>query len=374
MKILFIVPDMFLRTIEKTDPFYDPIIRVVDEMPRMEWRVLLPRKGMACGYPQEKIGNYKWFLWCSIWFYRFWRLLNRKTPVWKINYCFGKLTRPLFKKKFDADIIITQAGILATELAGMFPHKRIVDVQHGVIYSTHSGYFTPDARLVKQYQFTKNREFWVYGKGYADCFFKHPDNARDLEGRVHVIGDVCMHEVVPEGFKDTIVVSGQFKPEAERECLLDQVRGLREFLQSLQTMRGDNVNVLIKHHPRFKGIDELDKLYEEYPFFSETNEDWNSLYGRMLFHVTFSSTVVFDAASNGIVSYLMDSETNDPVLEKSFWSDDYHYPYHDIILSEVLDICAERDTAIRIRQWYEKFYEPFEEKKCLELINERMFA
>ena len=179
MKILFIVPDTFLRTIEKTDPFYDPIMRVIDETPEMEWRILLPRKGMTCGYPQEKIGNYKSFLWCSIWFYRFWRLLNRKTPVWKINYCFGKLTRSLFKKTFDADIIITQAGILATELAGMFPNKRIVDVQHGIIHSTHDGYFTPDARLVEQYQFTKNREFWVYGKGYADCFFTHPDNARE---------------------------------------------------------------------------------------------------------------------------------------------------------------------------------------------------
>jgi hypothetical protein len=165
-------------------------MRVIDEMPGASWRVLLPRKGMACGYPQEKVGDYHLFEKCGLWFYRFCRVLNRRTPVWKIYRCFGKVAKLFFSRLFDADVIITQTGQFADELAGMYPNKRIVDVQHGVIHSTHSGYFTPNARLKGEYQTALNREFWLYGQGYADCFFKHPENAKDLEGRVKIIGDV----------------------------------------------------------------------------------------------------------------------------------------------------------------------------------------
>ena len=111
-------------------------------------------------------------------------------PAWKIYRWYGLFAKFFFRRKFDADVIITQTGQFADELSSMFPTKRIVDVQHGVIYSTHDGYFTADGRLVEQYQFTKNREFWVYGKGYAECFFKHPENAKDLKDRVKIIGDV----------------------------------------------------------------------------------------------------------------------------------------------------------------------------------------
>ena len=374
MKVLFIVPDTFLRTVEKTDPFYDPIMRVIDETPEMEWRILLPRKGMTCGYPQEKIGNYKWFQWCSIWFYRFWRLLNRKTPVWKINYCFGKLTRPLFKKKFDADIIITQAGIFSAELAGMFPNKRIVDVQHGVIYSTHDGYFTPDARLVEQYQFTKNREFLVYGKGYADCFFKHPDNARDLEGRVHVIGDVVNHQLGEIGdVKERllVVISGQIVDDnTDAECV-SMIKTLKDFLVEFfkDNEFSSKYQCVFKHHPRFNNVCDMTWLREEFPKVAIDASPWGELYEKIALHVTVSSTTALDCASNGIVTYFLTSPPDVRFVNNLYWKTDYGYPFYEYSWKELL--LRHTELSDVAKAWFKNFYTPFSKKMCKELLVEK---
>lgn len=371
MKILFIVPDSFLRTTEKTNPFYDPIMRVIDETPGIEWRVLLPRKGMTCGYPQEKIGNYKWFQWCSIWFYRFWRLLNQKTPVWKINHCFGKLTRSLFKKTFDADIIITQAGIFSAELAGMFPHKRIVDVQHGVIYSTHDGYFTPDARLVEQYQFTKNREFWLYGQGYADCFFKHPENAKDLEGRIHVIGDVLDHQLgTPEngGQRQLIVISGQIVDDnTEAECV-SMVKTLKDFLTDFFREKdiASRYQCVFRHHPRFNNVCDMSWLQSEFPEVVIDTSPWSKLYEKIALHVTVSSTTALDCASRGIATYFLKSPQDVRFVNNLYWQTDYHCPFYGRDWRDLLAYQIElRDVT---QAWFTQFYTPFSKKLCKALL------
>lgn len=377
MKILFIVPATFLRTVEKTDPFYDPIMRAIDEMSGASWRVLLPRKGMACGYPQEKIGNYKWFLWCSIWFYRFWRLLSRTTPVWKINYCFGKLMRPLFKKTFDADVIITQAGIFSAELAGMFPNKRIVDVQHGVIHSTHSGYFTSDARLVEQYQFTKNREFWVYGKGYADCFFKHPENAKDLEGRVHVIGDLlgCLREQMLAQQADTIkrdaiAFSLQFTNTTPMTEMAEMKAGMEEVFQKIERAGlHQQYAILLKHHPRYLNAFDLSDWQVRFPWLQITDEQTPLLIRCAKYHVTAYSTTAFEYAAEGVPTLYM---WRKQLLEgKTLFLEDYAYPGKGTFDEMVAVLANETQMCLlseKVKAWYCAFYTPFAKRNCVKLL------
>ena len=371
MKVNFIVAPSFLRTAEKTDPFYDPIISTIDGREGLDWKVFVWRKGLECGYPSACLGDYRLLDACATWFYRACRLVAWKAPAWTIYYVFGRVARPFFARKFKADIVITQSGQFASLLAGLLPLVRIVDIQHGVIYSRHSGYFDETGRLLPVHQACANREFWVYGQGFADCFFKHPDNARDLNGRVKMIGDVIRHPRVDRHIKKLIVVSGQFKPECGRQCLLDQVERLREFLNEVDSMFAGGCKVLLKHHPRFKGVDALDLLYKDFPFFEETKESWEKLYVAMKIHVTFSSTVVFDAASNGIISYLIPPPNNDPVLENCFWRDDYHYPYFGKSFKGIVSLCDAEGTAATIKDWYAKYYEPFSEQKCLELLTKK---
>lgn len=375
MNVVFIQPSQFLRSSKKTNQFFDPIIKCIENEKEksggIEWSIYLP-KNEKSGYASEHVHHYGAIEFFSIWFWRIVHVMMPWMPIWKVYYVFGKLSRIFLTDWAKADIIITIAGIFADIFAGAFPNKRIVDLQHGVIYSKHTGYFDEKGRILEQYRKYAKREFWVYGQGYADCFFNHPDNIKYLQGRVKIIGDVQKHQIVQRHPCDVLVISGQFKPECSRQCMLEQVSALRKFLLEVKKLGTNRFQVLMKHHPRFKGISELNDLYREFPFFSETNEGWNELYKMMKVHVTFSSTVVLDAASNGILSYLIEPPNDDVVLENRFWRDDYQYPYYGKSLQDIIALSDEPQSEETIKSWYNQYYEPFSFENCQKLLSNKI--
>lgn len=151
MKINFIVTHSFLRTAAKTDPFYDPIIKAIEGVSGMEWAIFVSHKGIACGYPAVKVDDFRSLEVCSVWFYRLCRLIAWRMPSWKIYQLFGRLARPFFARKFNADTVVTQAGQFADIFATLLPNARVVDVQHGVIHSWHRGYFDSTGWLLPLY-------------------------------------------------------------------------------------------------------------------------------------------------------------------------------------------------------------------------------
>lgn len=371
MKIYFFQDNSFFRTKEGTNPFFDPIIRVCEEN-GIEWKVWTTNSTKKCGYDKSHVGYLRTinFLWT--WYWRAHRILNKKADPELLQLRFGKIMRLFYGKKLKAEMFVTIAGNQCCVLSGMFLNVRNVDLQHGVIYSKHNGYFTEDRRLRKVYQEMKNREFWLYGKGYADCFFKHPDNAADLEGRVKVIGDVFGHEIVSDDkARNLVVISAQFKPDYTKTCMEKQVVLLRNFLKEFKVKYLQKYKLLIKHHPRFKGIESLHKLYKEFPWLEVTQVSWQDLYSKMFVHVTFSSTVVFDAASNGIPSFLMAPPPDEQLLENWFWKEDYAYPYAEKTFDEVMELAKLEICRSSIKSWYDNFYTPFAKESCLNLINIR---
>lgn len=372
MRVDFYTGPEFLRSKQRTNPFIDPIIAVC-KANRIEYRVFVPSMKIKCGYDEAHVKSYRFIVFVHTWAWRISRLLCRVSGLCVRRFA-GSLVKFLWKDSFSSDVAVIMAGGAECFLYWSLNVKRIVDLQHGVIYSRHRGYFDPNGRFLGAVNKSEvsNLEFWLFGQGYAECFFKNPENAKDLQGRVKVIGDVIKHQRVERDVKNIIVVSGQFKPECSRQCLLDQVESLRKFLREVDCIfAGRGCKVLIKHHPRFKGIDALDLLYKEFPFFEETKESWEKLYVVMKIHATFSSTVVFDSASNGIVSYLIPPPNEDPVLENWFWRDDYHYPFFGKNLKEVVSLSETVGTEAVVRDWYLKYYEPFSEKKCLQLLTEQ---
>ncbi len=366
MKVLFIVTRSFLRTKEKTDPFFDPIIRAIEGREDIEWKMFLWEKGIECGYPKDCLDDYHALEKCGIWLYRFMRLFAWRTPTWKLYRLAGRLMRPIFARKFAADVIITQAGMCADEFTGLVPTARVVDVQHGVIYSRHRGYFDSSARLLDQYQSSKMREFWLFGPGYADCFFKHPDNAADLAGRVHVIGDLLRagepsKSPSPEPRTpnpDLFVLSLQLTADVNPEELAASVKRMEEFFAGFIAKFGDKYELLVKHHPRFNNVYDLTGFYARFPQVKETKAPWPELYPRMALHATFSSTVTFDCGSVGIPTVLLDLPNPD-ILDRNFFDCDYGYPYFGKSAAEILAI-PEPERRATIISWYRHFYAPFD--------------
>ena len=146
MRIDFYMGPEFLRTKQNTNPFFDPIIKVCEEN-GIEWRVMFPKKPKVCGYPASRIVSFGIWQKVSVWFWRvvhlFWHV-----PAWRINLLYGRILGwfGILKSEFA----ITIAGWMATELKGANPTSRIVDVQHGVIYSQHGGYFDRNNRDIKK--------------------------------------------------------------------------------------------------------------------------------------------------------------------------------------------------------------------------------
>ena len=366
----------FLRTKQKTNPFFDPIIDVCNKN-GIEWRILVPDNRIKCGYESGHIKSCKVIVLVQTWIWRISRLLWFGAD-WRVRRFAGKLIKLFWGDSFCADVAIVIAGGAECPLYWAVNAKRIVDLQHGVIYARHSGYFNSDGRFLgcANGSDIPNREFWVYGQGYADCFFKHPDNAKDLRDRVKIIGDVIRAgeyksdgamECGNEGVRNTVVFSAQLTADLARGEMKASVERMEEFFDEFFKKFGDRYECLIKQHPRFGNVYDMSGFFSRFPQVKETKEQWAELYPRMALHVTFMSTVTFDCASAGVPTYLLDFPAA-KILNRDLFRDDYAYPYFDNTFEEILAIPVD-ETRNTMLQWYRKFYMPFSDENCLQLLN-----
>lgn len=376
MKVYFFQDNSFFRTHDGTNPFFNPIIRVCEKN-GIEWKIFTYEPYVKCGYDERHVGYFSHVAKMSVWF---WRIVHFvwHCEIWKINVRFGMLMRPFVKRKYDADIFITVAGNFWRELSGMFPNARIVDLQHGVIYSRHSGYFVNDGRLREIYQKLRHCEFWVFGQGYADCFFKNPENAKDLEGRVKIIGDIiranaarnveCRMMNVEGGEaveRNLVVMSLQLTNDLDQEEKAGSVKVMKEFFGDFFKKYGDKYTVLFKHHPRFNNCYDLSDFYKKFPQIKESRASWGDLYPKMAMHITFNSTSIFDCAAAGIPTFLLDLPEA-KVCHRDLYKDDFGYPLYDKDVDEILD--RQEEYGKISLEWYRHCYAPFDEENCLKLI------
>ena len=372
MKINFIVTDSFLRTKAKTDPFYDPIIKAIDGRPDIECKIFVSHKGIACGYPAERLDDFKALDVCSVWFYRFCRLIAWRVPSWKIYQWFGWLARPFFARKFNTDVVVTQAGQFADVFATLLPNARVADIQHGVIHSRHRGYFDLTGRLLPIYRGMKMREFWLFGQGYADCFFKHPDNANDLQGRVKVIGDVIRagEKVGVDSWsgrdevRDMVVIASQMTPDFSSD-VLKQLKSIYE--NAFNSARGYG-KVVFRHHPRFGNCIDLNDWAEKYPWVVvDDDRSWPDVFAESCCLLTINSTSAFDAAAYGVPTVLLDGSV---AGFSNMMVDEYGYPFAEMTVGQYCNMDDVQQSSVKgkVRKWYERFYSPFTEENCMRLL------
>ena len=366
MKVYFFQDNSFFRTKKGTNPFFDSIIEVC-ERNGIGWKVWTCCPSAGCGYPVAKVGYFGWFNALAIGFWRvthlFWRVES-----WRIWYLWGRLMRPFCRNRFEADLFITIAGNMTPSLAGMFPKVRIADMQHGVIFSEHRGYFEAGGRLSDKYRRLRRCEFWLYGRGYANCFFRNPSNRTWLEGRVKVLGDVFGHPPLPlEPDRNVIAFSAQLTADFGARELGEMVRRMRDFFEEAHAHCGAGYRYVLKQHPRFNRCDISALTSLDYLEIVDTS--WSDLYPEMVIHVTFSSTVCFDCASCGIPTYFLPYYEN-AILDSRYYRDDFVYPYFGISFADLLMLQAKDSEQMQrtIREWYETCYAPFCEERCLALL------
>ena len=367
MKVHFIQPLEFNRSPLCTNPYFDPIINLLEKTygAKASWYIWLV-KGDRSGYAKANVRFY--YLICffrnalSKFFCKKCKILNQIS----VDHIIGIISRPFCKEWRNADIIITQAGVFADVLPYISKSVRIIDLQHGIIYSTHSGYFQKNGRLVAQYQSYINREFWVYGQGYADCFFKHPDNVKDLKGRVKVIGDVIRagENRAEQVAKKLIVIASQMTTDFSNETLI----ALKKIYEEAFMQARAYGTVVFRHHPRFNACIDLGDWKERFSWVvTDDARTWHELFVESICVMTISSTTAFDAAAYGVPTILLDGST---VGWANMMVNEYGYPFAEMTVGQYCKMDGIQQSSVmgKVREWYERFYSPFTEENCLRLL------
>ena len=375
MKVLFFQPKHFNRTAQKTNPFFDPIIRVCEDH-GVPYRIYQPYRHPDTGYRKVYSSQYlrkfvRFFKWIVLPF-------AKNCPECELERKAGVLWNVLTFGFYRADIYITVAAELAAVLPGINPKARIVDVQHGIIYSSHAGYFDCDGRLMDFLKMCYQREFWVYGKGFADQFFTNAENAKELGDRVHVVGDILGHKecsiVNNEENQKSLLVSLQLTSECT-QCENDDM-----YQRTVAFLRGISTNglwngfpILLKHHPRYNNCFDISSLIKEFTQVQFVTDDWGVISKKICVNATLDSTVAFDLAAYGIPTYFIGSDMEESTSCADIWRSDFKYPYWGMSFDRIANLMAEQhdETKVVLNRWFSDYYGIFNPDRIGELLKRK---
>lgn len=277
----------------------------------------------------------------------------------------GKIIRILSFGKFNAKVYITISNSLISFWTGYNPKAKVYDLQHGIIYSWHPGYFEPDHQI-KDYFKTAQIGELVYGKGFQNIFIKNSVKPNKLI----VIGNVLSNvSTIQAKSSKNIVFTLQFTNdrnivELEKEKLI-----IKNFLRNIkESLIENNFRVLLKNHPRYNNVIELNDFFTEFEFIDYTEKAINELLNDTFLHITLSSTSIFEFAQAGVPSFLVDNN-----LGKKIFIDEYHYPQPDFsinFLSKILSNTEEYNIfQDNLKHWITHFYEPFNKNVLLKILS-----
>lgn len=279
----------------------------------------------------------------------------------------GQIINSLTFSRLKCGVYITLSGSMGGMLRGISPEGVIYDYQHGAISSSQPGYFCDKGATpsVKE----NNKNVLVFGKAFEEIFYKNDSYYR---GRVISLGygREDHHSLVRGG--KMIFIAPQITDSMTMERNLEQLQEVKNWLSdNSEVINKYGIKVKLKHHPRYNNCIDDSVLYE-FPFVENVTGQWDLLthVQDIALHVTFYSTTVFDFACYGVPSVILVSEKMPEGRE--MYGREYEYPFFsNTTLSDwefLWDESRCRDVSATVRDWYDRFYEPFNEDKFLALL------
>ncbi|MEG1573905.1 MAG: hypothetical protein RRY55_06420 [Bacteroidales bacterium] len=363
--VIFYYPQHFNRSEKGTNPYFDPILNICNEN-NIQYMLLEEPDDKTSQPRNSKAIPADFLFWtilvvrkiiCSLFCYDY--IKQERITARVINiFTLGRLR----SKRY-----VTISGSMEHLFAAINKSGRVYDLQHGIIYSTHWGYFDTAGNILKIH-YAENINFMVFGQGFYNTFFINDNNNKILKDRVLITGYPlsCSENISARG--DSLLYSLQFTDDNTNEKTEEYAK---LFGSSLSEIPNCSYNILYKHHPRFNNVSDLSYITEKYENIFETSENISKLKDKIKLHITFNSTASFEYASYGIPTYFLFSDILP--LGKTIFYDEYQYPlYKDMSINEVLDrlndpISANEDAKI-VKEWYERFYSPFDKDEFLKIM------
>lgn len=273
---------------------------------------------------------------------------------------FGKLKAPCY---------ITMAGVFIEMFQEMCPDSTVYDLQHGIIYAKHPGYFDKNGNLSASLN-AHNCKILVWGEKFRDLFINSckDDN---ISERINVIGypieQIKKTEISTH--KNIILFSLQFSPDISSDELMEYKAMLDE---AVKEASNSGYFIKLKHHPRYNDVIDISDILEKYRNVEITTQSLDKLASKCLLHVTWYSTTVFEYASYGVPSYILSDEKH--FLGKDIFYNQFRYPlFEGMSITDVIRTIKDSDKNERLgtllNEWYEQIYTPFREDIAFSILN-----
>lgn len=368
--VIFYYPQHFNRSINGTNPFFDPLIAICEEN-RLSYLLLEEPDGKT-NYPRNK-GAFKF----DIYFYLI--LILRKTVALFFFKSFetreqwiGFILKKITLGKFSGNTVFTLSNSMGGVWRGYNLEARIIDYQHGVINSTQPGFFTKGNAAVHISE--NNKEVAVWGIGFKDVFNQ---DKKYYKNRVHVLGYSQLNEKESKYNvrKNKIIFSLQFMPEFGIKLNQEMLFEVKRVLKELNSVPNEiKPQVVLKNHPRHNNAVDLKSILDEFNYVKVMLDNEIVIIPDYLLHVTFYSTTTFEMAIQGVPTYFL--VTENIMKGKTVFLDEYQYPINQNFTLEELWSTYKNDEKVwvehsgLVKKWSNHFFEPFNKSLFLNLIEQ----
>ena len=364
--IIFYYPQHFNRSEKGTNLFFDPLVAICEEnglsyllVEEPDNKTIFPRNKKAVPF--------------GFWLYTI--IVLRKlipTSFFKNNtqkeIFIGKIIALFTFNFFKAKTYITISNSMIDVLLGFNDKARVFDLQHGIIYAKHPGYFQSDGTL-NEFLNQERIGFLLAGNGFRELFYKN--NASIMEQKCRVIGNSTSEEIESSNVysKKTILYTLQFTEDFNIDDLNIEKQELQLFLTSFQKIAiENNLSILLKHHPRYNNAIAISDILEQFPFATITNSNFEELSKSVFLHLTKYSTSAFELAKMTIPTVFITNK-----IAESIFHDEYQYPNYNFTLEEWIELyCTNNPTFFELagvaKKWSNHFYEPLNKALFLSII------
>ena len=267
----------------------------------------------------------------------------------------GSFIAKIFFRQFHFKNYITLSQSMLSVFRGLNSHAILYDLQHGIIHNNKKNYLINGA--VESNLVDNDANLLLSGESYKEILVTN-EKSDYFQKHTLVIGsDASCRITMHEKFNKNILITLQFTHDhtAYENNIL-----LKELIDFIASVKAD-VNLYLKHHPRFNNEVDLSEILK-LSNIKMAPIDINECFTLCSLHATTYSTSTFEAALFGIPTVLLHSEK-----EFNYFQKEFNYPLN-FLTNEFNSIEFYQEKSKIIKGWAINFYSPFNESKFLNLL------
>ncbi len=364
--IIFYYPQHFNRSAKGTNLFFDPLVAICEEN-RLSY-LLVEEPDNKTTFPRNKKAvSFEFWLYTII-------VLRKLLPtsLFKNNtqkeIFIGKIIALFTFNFFKAKTYITISNSMIDVLLGFDNKARVFDLQHGIIYAKHPGYFQPDGKL-NEFLNQERIGFLLTGEGFKESF--QINNKLIANEKFVILGDPKSANLNIELTfnKRVLIYTLLFTLDASEKELLEEKQELQLFLTNFKKIaEKHSLSILLKHHPRYNNAISISDILEQFPFATITDSNFEELSTSVFLHLTKYSTSAFELAKMTIPTVFIPNK-----IAESIFHNEYQYPNYNLPLEHWIEsYCTNNQTFFELaevtKKWCNHFYDPLNKELFLSII------